>query len=145
MKCLSIRQPFAWLIVHSIKRVENRSWPAPPALIGERIAIHASAGPVALRSWSEIVRGPHIPPEEGVTVGGFELPPLVTLPRGVILGTVCVEGCQRFEDLPKRLQQDAFAEGPICWLLTNALPLAVPISCKGALRLWDVPAGLRLD
>lgn len=27
MKALSIRQPWAWLIVHGFKPVENRSWP----------------------------------------------------------------------------------------------------------------------
>lgn len=26
MKAISIRQPYAWLVVHGIKRVENRSW-----------------------------------------------------------------------------------------------------------------------
>lgn len=26
MKCLSIRQPFAWLIVNGFKDIENRSW-----------------------------------------------------------------------------------------------------------------------
>lgn len=42
MVALSIRQPWAYLIVRGIKDVENRSWPAPPARIGRRIAIHAA-------------------------------------------------------------------------------------------------------
>jgi ASCH domain len=38
MKALSIRQPWAWLIVHGFKPVENRTWPTPQR--GE-VLIHA--------------------------------------------------------------------------------------------------------
>ena len=27
MKCLSIRQPWAWAIIHAGKDIENRCWP----------------------------------------------------------------------------------------------------------------------
>ncbi len=29
MKCISIRQPWAWMIFHAGKDVENRTWPHP--------------------------------------------------------------------------------------------------------------------
>jgi hypothetical protein len=145
MKCLSLRQPWASLILFGVKRFENRSWPAPSTLIGQRIAIHASAGSLALRSWSEIVSGARIDPSEGVAVAGVHLPPLASLPRGVILGSVLLVTCQRFEALTKRQQRDAFAEGPMVWRLAEPRWLAQPLACKGALRLWDAPAGLPLD
>jgi len=63
---LSVRQPWASLIVLGVKGIENRSWAAPPALIGQRIAIHASANPPALTSWSEIVTGRPLGAEEGL-------------------------------------------------------------------------------
>lgn len=44
MKALSIRQPWAWLVVHGPKRIENRSWHLPPSMVGQRIYIHAAAG-----------------------------------------------------------------------------------------------------
>ncbi len=51
MKALSIRQPWAWAICHAGKRVENREWlSSSPSLhvarrlVGQTIAIHASAG-----------------------------------------------------------------------------------------------------
>lgn len=41
MKALSIRQPWAWLIINGPKDIENRTWAAPANVIGERIYIHA--------------------------------------------------------------------------------------------------------
>lgn len=41
MKALTVRQPWASLIALGVKTIETRSWRAPKALIGERIAIHA--------------------------------------------------------------------------------------------------------
>lgn len=40
LPCLSIRQPYAWLIVNGIKPVENRTW---STRFRGRILIHASA------------------------------------------------------------------------------------------------------
>ncbi len=41
MKALSIQQPWAWLILHGGKDIENRSWKLPKAMVGQRIYIHA--------------------------------------------------------------------------------------------------------
>lgn len=41
MKGLSIRQPWAWLIVNGYKLIENRDWRYVPSYRGE-LAIHAS-------------------------------------------------------------------------------------------------------
>lgn len=43
MRCISLWQPWAHLIVTGHKRIETRSWRAPKDLIGERIGIHAAA------------------------------------------------------------------------------------------------------
>lgn len=43
MMALTVKQPWAWAIVHSTKRVENRTWPPPDKIIRQRIAIHAGA------------------------------------------------------------------------------------------------------
>ena len=39
MKALTVRQPWASLIALGVKTIETRSWRAPKALIGERIAM----------------------------------------------------------------------------------------------------------
>lgn len=43
MKAISLWQPWASLVAVGVKTIETRSWPAPKALIGERLAIHATA------------------------------------------------------------------------------------------------------
>lgn len=43
MKALSVKQPWAWLIVNGYKDVENRIWPLPKTFeVPQRIYIHAS-------------------------------------------------------------------------------------------------------
>ena len=41
MKALTVKQPWAWLLIHGTKDIENRNWPT--SLRGE-IAIHAAKG-----------------------------------------------------------------------------------------------------
>lgn len=43
MKAITIKQPWASLIVHGIKDIENRSWACPKKYLGERVLIHAGA------------------------------------------------------------------------------------------------------
>jgi len=43
VKALTVRQPWASLIVLGIKTIETRSWKLPAAMVGQRIAIHAGA------------------------------------------------------------------------------------------------------
>ena len=43
MRALTLKPHWAHAVAHLHKRVENRSRPIPPALIGQRIAIHAGA------------------------------------------------------------------------------------------------------
>jgi len=40
LPAISIRQPWAWAILHAGKDVENRSWPLPKKYIAREILIH---------------------------------------------------------------------------------------------------------
>lgn len=53
MKAISIKQPWASLIVHGIKYIENRTWKCPEKYIGKRVLIHASINP-AVGKWSAL-------------------------------------------------------------------------------------------
>lgn len=44
MKAITVKQPWATLIVEGIKDVENRTWSCPEKYIGQRILIHAGMG-----------------------------------------------------------------------------------------------------
>lgn len=43
MICISIKQPFAFLILNNKKPIENRTWRLPEKYKGKRVLIHASA------------------------------------------------------------------------------------------------------
>ena len=42
MKAITIKQPYASLIVEGLKDIENRTWKCPEKYIGKRVMIHAS-------------------------------------------------------------------------------------------------------
>lgn len=76
MKALSIRQPWAWLIIHGGKNIENRTW---HARFRGRFLVHASQGMTKL----EYKSAQWYAAERGVTV-----PPFEQLQRGGIIGSV---------------------------------------------------------
>ena len=90
MRALSIRQPFAELILRGIKTVEYRS--RPTRIIGERFHIYASRSPAA-KFWSTDLAMPEqLPPwmlELAEQVGMIE--PDALLPTGVIVGSAVIE------------------------------------------------------
>lgn len=77
---LSVRQPWAWAIIHAGKDVENRDWrrPNPGLAFRGRVAIHASSG--MTRDEYDALLPPGAPP----------LPPPHLLVRGAIIGHVQV-------------------------------------------------------
>lgn len=131
---LSVRQPWAWLIVHGHKTFENRDWSpnyAPRQFVKNqapfRCLIHASSGITkaeyqACRDlvWTQFAeRG--IPP--------IELPSFQQLERGMIIGAVTIAGWSstKLPDNPW-----SFGSGLI---LTN--PELLPYTpCKGALGFF---------
>ena len=49
MKAITIKQPWASLIVHGIKNIENRTWSCPKKYLGQRVLIHSSGKPLNYR------------------------------------------------------------------------------------------------
>lgn len=76
MKALSIRQPWAWLIIHGGKNVENRTWHTKHR---GRFAIHASQG---------LTRLEYHAARDFALERGVEVPAFADLQRGGIVGTV---------------------------------------------------------
>lgn len=131
MKCLSVRQPWAWLIFHG-KDVENRTWrcPRPPL----HIAIHAARirDPDEFESafWDGRKPGDLLP------VMPMSDPRLV---YGAIIGTVDVVDCVLSAASPWAVP------GSWHWLLSNAVEFAHPIPYHGRLGLFKLPPGLLLS
>jgi hypothetical protein len=115
MKIISIRQPWAGLIVSGLKDVENRTW---PTRYRGPILIHASQRP------DDISRG-DIDRRFGVS-------PPSRQPLGGVIGIADLVDCVRTHD-SKWYAQDHYA-----FVLTNARPLPF-VRWKGALSLRAAP------
>lgn len=124
MKALSIRQPWAWLIVNGHKGVENRTWPT--RMRGE-ILVHASAG-MTRAEYDDVVDF------IDSNMLNVQLPPREALERGGIVGKATIYKCVTAYDSP-------WFFGPQGFLLRNTSVLPF-VPFKGALGFFDVPDGL---
>ncbi len=125
---LSVRQPWAWAIIHAGKPVENRSRFAIDkggmrAVVGKRISIHAGKGMTRYEY-------------EGAALFmhrlGIAVPPAAELQRGGIIGTVECVGIAR--NATEALNSPWFV-GP--WGLLLARPVPVPfVGAQGALGIF---------
>lgn len=95
MKALSVRQPWAWAIIHGGKDVENRSAPALNYMNlsnVDRIAIHAAKG---------MTREEYEEAEAFMSQRfGLAVPPARELLRGGIIGSVAVTGIVKYSASP---------------------------------------------
>lgn len=131
MKALTLRQPWASAIMAGVKKVENRNW-APKAIKDGPmwILIHAGRG-------NDSVDLSDLWDAEGVT--GQIYPD--RWPRG-LLGMALIESVVLIGDYD---MDDPWAIGPKLWIISEVRELAVPIPCKGALGLWEIPDGVLPD
>ena len=122
MKALTIRQPWAYAILHLGKDIENRSWRTHyrgPLLI--HAGTHRSSSPSEMLA--EHMRRP--PSDES----------LRDLPRGYIVGVVYLEDCVRNS-------KSKWADrGQWHWVLRK--PRAIrQVKCKGRLGTWTPTASV---
>jgi hypothetical protein len=123
MRALSIRQPWAWLIVHGFKPVENRDWSTE---YRGPLLIHASKT-ITQKGYAEIVAGL----AEALGDRAPVLPPLAQLQLGGIVGMVDVVDCVTAHDSP-------YFTGPHGFVLADPQPLPF-LPWKGQLGFFDVP------
>jgi hypothetical protein len=130
MKCLSVRQPWAWAILYAGKDVENRTWAPGKALKpGDRLAIHASKMfDVDGLRW---ICANH--EELGLKLEDIPIDPKA-YPVGCVVGSVEFLGITDAADCNGR-----WFFGPVGWLVSNPVALAEPVPMKGRLGLFEVP------
>jgi hypothetical protein len=118
MKTLSIRQPWAWLIVNGHKDIENRSWATK---FRGPVLIHAAKG----MTGAEYNDAYHFALEVGI-----KIPPFNDLERGGIVGQATVTGCSDNSLSP-------WFFGKFSFDLTETKPLPF-LPYKGRLGFFDV-------
>lgn len=120
MKALSIRQPWAWLILNAGKDVENRNWRTN---FRGRIYIHAAAT-MTRREYEDAM--------DWVVCSGiplnFEEPHPTRFMRGGIIGSVEIVDCVEKSESP-------WFVGKYGFVLKN--PIRLPFQpCKGRLHFF---------
>lgn len=125
MKALSIRQPWAWLIVQGYKDIENRTWRTN---FRGRVLVHASKGMTQAEYDDACVTAHYA----GMDVEKFPQP--VYLDRGGIVGAVTITDCIA----PENRRSDWHMGGSFGFKLDAAIPFPF-VECKGRLGFFDVP------
>jgi hypothetical protein len=132
---LSIRQPWAWLILHAGKDIENRCW---PTRFRGRVLIHAAKGCTKAEYEDALwfagdfekrsVAQTHLPGCPTITV-----PELKDIPRGGIVGEMEIVDCVRKSG-------SCWFMGEYGFVIRNAKPLPFQ-PCKGALGFFNPVTG----
>jgi hypothetical protein len=146
---ISIRQPYASMIVNGFRFVDIRPYPLPEGRAGTRIAIHASVHAVPQKALARIVHD-SLPSCFGInparirvmhrfmakawaeyTVGRERIDPM--FPRAAIVGTAVVQ--QSYQMKPS---------GMWVWPLTEVRRLEEPVPMSGSVRVWWTDKGIPL-
>jgi len=140
MKCISIRQPWAWLIVRpdlaaearlaamyerEIKTIENRCWPT------------SYRGPILIHAAKGMTRAEYDEANDPLWASGgptIELPPMADLQRGGIVGRATLVDCIA----PTMANSWWHVPGQFGLLLNGIEPLPFT-PAKGALGIFEMP------
>jgi len=149
MRALTVKQPWAFAIVHLGKDVENRNWEPPRRILGQRIAIHAgkSFDHDGLQWIREMLQNDG----DSALLKKLET---ARFERGAIIGTSILGGWAaemgggaiRFvtpapdRGYGRRLVGSRWAaREQYQWEMARVEALPEPVFCRGALSLWTIP------
>lgn len=124
MKALSIRQPWAWLIVNGFKDIENRDW---PTRLRDPIMIHASKG-MTRDEYEDCLDACHMVSLTKPFPAGTRFPAFSALERGGIVGIAEIADCVTASESP-------WFFGRYGFVIRNGRPLPFT-PCKGALGFF---------
>lgn len=127
MKAISIRQPWAWLILNAGKDIENRGWKTS---FRGHVLIHASKG-MTRGEYEDAETSSLLSHVAGGGRGEIALPKFEELERGGIVGSAEIVDCVDASESP-------WFFGPFGFVMAN--PKTLPFQpMKGNLGLFDVP------
>lgn len=119
MIALSIRQPWAWLIVSRLKKVENRTWPTK------------------VRGWFAIHAGKTVPSEDEIRAIEREFAVVINrgeLRYGGLVGTGWLADCVT-------AHPSKYFEGPFGFVIHKAEPIPL-IPCRGFQGFFNAHDGI---
>lgn len=138
VKAISLWQPWASLIAVGAKRIETRSWPAPPALIGERIAIHAAKTREHVQWCDELPFSLYTNNPDVLPYGA-----VIAIARLSRCTQITTETAARLErSYPHEHAFGDYTAGRYAWVLDDIKAFPEPIPFTGRQRIFDVPADI---
>jgi hypothetical protein len=141
LAALTLWQPWCWAIVGpppaQAKRLDNRPWRPPRAILGQWIALHAAAR-VSPRYEARTAGWIH--DHTGLTV-----PPSDLLVRGAVVALARIVGSVESSVDPWFLGPLVDGKKNHGWLLEDVHVLAHPVPCRGYQRLWHLPSAVEQD
>lgn len=153
MKAITIKQPWASLIVHGIKDIENRTWTCPKKYIGQRVLIHASKSkdkrekPLLTEEQYKLAGGvsgygTHIFGNRGAIIGSVEIVDCV-----VNHSSIWAEKTENYTvGMNPKLHENITGKKVIYnWVLANPVLFEKPIPAKGRLSFWEYDGLLPFD
>lgn len=133
MKALSVRQPYASLLMSGLKQYETRDWPLRRELWGVKLALHASKtyDRFDQACTEELMHWPQL---HAVLLG--------KLPLGEVMGIVIVEAVYRSHEIARKLNdleraQGNYQPGRAAWKIRVVDVFPKPIPAVGKLGLWE--------
>lgn len=141
MKTITIKQPWASLIVEGVKDIENRTWPTK---FRGRVLIHAAH---KRWKWEAVLNYLYDKAKAILNSFGYDATWLKQLPTGVIIGSVEIVDCMinhpsTWAEKSGRIYDGIYSnEYKIIynWVLANPILFPEPIPAKGKLSFWDYP------
>lgn len=137
MKAITIKQPWASLIVHGIKDIENRTWACPKKYIGKRVLIHSSAKNDGFARFSKKQQEAKSHLTDAVIYES----------KSVIIGSVEIVDCvQNHPSVWAEQSKGVSPGGHVTdekktiiynWVLANPVLFKEPIPAKGKLSFWE--------
>lgn len=135
MLALTLWRPWDTAILHLGKPVENRDWPPPASMVGQRFALHSG------KKWDK---------DGAASVADLSGRSLVELApffhramdvHSAVIGTVRLSRVIKPNTLPAMdpLASSPWYFGSYGWVCDDPFPLPKPVPCRGAQRLWRLP------
>jgi activating signal cointegrator 1 len=138
LRCLSLTQPWATLVMIGAKRIETRSW---------RTSYRGPLGIHAAKGFPKVAREICLtePFKRTLIVAGYRS--VADLPFGALLGTVQLVAVVGVKRVRSAISSDEYAfgdysDGRFAWILEDVRPLKTPIPIRGALGLWNIDRSL---
>jgi ASCH domain len=130
MKALTVKEPYAALIIAGVKKIENRKWYTD---YRGPVAIHAGLGDVPDMEWEQVRDKLYeLAVGDPAWIDSFLTVACDPGQHGVVLGTVDLVDVRK---LP--LPGPWGIYGVFHWMLANPVQFDKPIPARGALGLWE--------